>query len=451
MSLTMREPSHAQHSPSMRIVRIAMPVFGAQLSFSLLNLVDTAMVGRLGSASLAAMGMASYVFFVTQFMFVGLANAVQTRSAWKKGEQDTQGAQASLVTGIWLALGLGLVLTGLFHQLAPAIFHALLSDPEVASLATGAFRVRTFGYVALGIFFSFRGFWTAMERTSVFLAVNIAMHACNLILNYLLIYGGWGIPPLGLEGSAWGSTIAVYIGAAVFIVHSRTVLPRMSVLFAAPSLEHVKGIARIALPSGLQQLIFWAGIATFTTLIGWLGTDALAIANILINIAMVASLLALSFGMAAGSLVGDAIGGKRFDDAKAWARRAVWLSVAVLAVLAAPLAVAPTGLLSLFLHEQGAVAMASATLATFSLFLLVEGPLFVYMQSLVSAGDMKSVVLYNLLFQWVFFLPSAYLLVAHFHAGLLTLWVAYGIYRCVTAMALGYTWRQGRWLAMHAS
>ena len=195
---------------------IALPIMGGMMSQNVLNLVDIGMVGRLGDSALAATGIGSFSSYMAISFIIGLSAGVQALAARRLGEGRTTETAIPLNGGLILALIIGIPLCIILVLFTPTAFTFLTDDPAVQELGTPYLQVRIFGMMAVGMNFSFRGYWSAIHMTGVYLRTLLIMHAINIFLNWVLIFGNLGAPELGVFGAGLATTISLYIGTAMY-------------------------------------------------------------------------------------------------------------------------------------------------------------------------------------------------------------------------------------------
>ena len=202
---------------------------------------------------------------------------------------------------------------------------------------------------------------------------------------------------------------------------------------------------RISFPTGLQQFFFAAGFTVLFWIVGRVGTDSLAAANVLINITLVAILPAIGLGLAAASLVGQALGRGEGEDARRWGWDVVKLGVLIVGVLGLPMWLFPEALLGIFLREEGPLALGRWPLRLVGLTIWVEAVGLILMNALLGAGDSRRVAVLSIALQWLVFLPAAYAVGPVYGGGLLGIWIAQLVYRAFLAGIFGFLWRSDGW------
>lgn len=428
---------------------LALPILGAMLSQVVLNMVDLAMVGHLGATALAGVGAASFLHFTAFSAITGLSSAVQAMAARRHGEGRHDETAVPLNGGILLSVLIGLPLSLLLIERAPAIFAALYADPAVGAEGTAYLQFRLAGIVAVGINFSFRGYWSAVRRTQLYLAVLFGMCVLNIALDWLLIFGKFGFPEMGTRGAGLANVISAYAGAAAYIGLALANIRNAGFLRRVPSAEQLKSLLKLGLPSCAQNLLFAGGFSVLLWIIGHIGTAELAVTNVLINVTLAAVLPGMAFGLATAALTGSALGRHDPDDAYRWGWdvfRATWW---VFALLALPMVFATDAVLHVFFNDP-ATADALVAIGRFPLRLIgigvtLDGLGFILMHALLGVGASASVALVAVGLQWGLFLPAAYAAGIVLGTGLPTIWMLMTGYRALQTALFASLWVRKRW------
>ncbi len=437
-----------QASDRRRILALALPIIGGMASQNVLNLVDTAMVGVLGAASLAAVGMASFANFMASAFITGLSAGVQAMAARRKGEgRDTEMARP-LNGGLLLAVGLAVPWSVVLFVLADDLFPLLVDDPEVVSLGVPYLRARLVAMAALGVNFAFRGYWNGVDRSTVYLRTIVTMHLCNIGLNWLLIFGNLGFPRLGVTGAGVASAVAFTIGSALYVVQGVRLAGESGFMRSLPDRATMTSMLRLSVPTGTQQFFFAAGMTTFFWIIGRIGTAEMAASNVLVNLLLVVILPGLGFGLAAMSLVGQALGQGKVEQAAAWPWLVARIAMAIVGVIACVGLVAPDLVLGLFLHEPHTLELARLPLRVIAATIVYDTLGTVLMHALLGAGDNRRVMVVAIGLQWGLFLPVALLVGPVLGLGLTAVWIAQVGYRAIQTTVFVAMWRGRRWATL---
>ena len=428
-----------------RIFALALPIIGGMLSQNLLNVVDTAMVGFLGNAALAAVGLGSFVVFMCQAPILGISTGVQTLAARKKGEGRIDRAAKVLNTALLVVLIVGPLLSLILIQSVEPLFPFLNQDGAVVENGVPYLEWRLAATVFVGMNFAFRGYWNALDLSRLYMKTLIVMHACNIFLNYVLIFGHFGAPALGVAGAGMASAISMAVGTVIYfylgITHSR----KDGFLEGIATRQEAGSLIRISIPSGLQQLFFAAGFVAIFWIIGKVGTIELAAANVLITVTLFAILPGLALGLACTTLVSQALGRGDPDDAYCWAWDIAKVTMVVMTVFGLPMWLMPDLVSSIFIHDAVTRDVARWPMRLVGLTMPIEALSFAFMHGLLGAGDAKGVMYVSVGIQWLLLLPLAYMVGPVLGFGLLGIWILQGGTRSLQSAVFLLSWKSKRW------
>ncbi len=427
------------------ILVLALPIVGGMVSQNILNLVDTAMVGRVGPSALAAVGIASFTNFMAIAIVLGLGTGVQAIASRRLGEGKQNETAIPLNGGLFLALIMGLPLTVILYILAPYGFPLLIDDPAVVKDGVPYLQARILGTVAVSMNYAFRGFWNGISMSMVYMRTLIIMHISNIFLNWVLIFGNLGAPALGAEGAGIATTISIFIGTALYAVQAWHLARDRGFLDRLPHRDTLRNILRISLPASVQQFFFAAGFTALFLIIGLIGTSELAAANVLMNVSQTAFLPGLGLGIACASLVGQALGRGEPEDAKAWGWDVTKIGVLVMGLLGLPMVLFPNLILAVFLTDQSVIDLARPPLMLVGISIWFEGISMILLSGLQGAGAAKLVAKLSVSLQWLLFLPLAYVIGLVLGFGLIGVWAWFIAYRFITTIIFASVWQFGNW------
>ncbi len=427
------------------ILLLGLPIVGGMTSQTLFNLVDTAMVGQLGTDALAAVGVGGFVNFLSVALVMGLSAGVQAMASRRKGEGREAETAVPLNGGLVLALILALPAMAVLMAFAGDIYALVNEDPKVIALGVPYFEARLFALLGVGINFAFRGFWNGIGLSMVYLRTLIVMQLSNIVLNYGLIFGAFGLPEMGTTGAGVGSAIATYIGAATYLWMAWRRARPLGFLAAMPTRETMVTMVRLSLPSSLQQVFFAGGLTALFWIVGQVGTAEVAAANVLINLTLVIILPGLALGLAAASLVGQALGAGDPVDAHRWGWDVVKVAAVVMAALGLPMAVVPELILSIFITDADTRALAIPPLRLVGIVIAIDSIGMVLQNALLGAGAVRTVMTVSIATQWGVFLPVAWLVGPQLGYGLFGIWVCQTGWRVLHSSILAMFWQRRAW------
>jgi MATE family multidrug resistance protein len=403
------------------------------------------MVGTLGDAALAGVGLGGFANFLFSAFILGISTGVQAMAARRVGEGRLSETAIPLNGGLLIALVIAVPWSALLITLAWQYFPVLTNDAAVVEQGVPYLRARLFAMFAMGMNFAFRGYWNAVDKSILYMRTLISMHVINIFLNWVLIFGNLGAPELGAQGAGVASAIATIFGTASYLLLGRSYARDAGFLHGLPTRETMKTIIRLAAPAGFQQFFFAAGMTVFLMLVARMGTPELAATKVIIDLILVGILPGIGFGLAAASLAGQALGRGHPDDAKRWGWDVTRIAVVVVAALSLPAVLFPEWILSGFIHAPSTLALAKNPLRVAAGFLFIDSVGMVLMNALMGAGDTKRVMFIGIGFQWLIFLPIVYVIGPIMGLGLVAVFTAQAAYRGLQALTFASMWKRGRW------
>ena len=431
-----------------RIFALALPALGALVAEPLFVLVDSAVVGRLGTPQLAGLTLASTVLVTLVAVFVFLAYATTAAVARKLGAGDPRGALAVGVDGIWLALGLGVVVAAVGFVLAPWIIDVLGASPDVAPYAVAYLRASAPGIPGMLVVLAATGALRGLQDTRTPFVVAVAGAITNAVLCVVLVYP----VGLGIAGSGLATAIA-QLGMAAALL---TVIVRGARSRGVPLRPHPGGIlanARAGAPLLVRTLTLRAAILLTVVVATSLDDVALAAHQIVNSIWGLVVFALDSLAIAAQALVGRGLGARDPDGVRAITRRSLWWGTWAGAGFGVVIAAGGWLIPPLFTADPAVRQAAAIALLVTGLLMPMAGWVFALDGVLIGAGDGRFLAWAGLL-TLVGYVPLA-LAVARWApdgaAGLAWLWLAFaGGFMLARAITTGVRARGSRWMVLGA-
>lgn len=422
------------------IMALSFPIIGGMISQNVVNIVDTAMVGQVGTSALASVGLGSFLNFFCSALVMGLAVGVQTQTARLRGAGEQQYA-LPLNGGLSLSTLISLPLCFLLIWQTPNLMALVTESNTIAQEGSVYLQARLIGMVALGANFAFRSYWSAVEKAHFYLFTLIVMHSSNILLNWVLIFGHWGMPAMGVEGAGYGTAISMWIGLVIhFFLAFKHALP-FGFLKGLPSRKAWKELLTMSLPSGIERMFFALGMTIFMTLIGWIGEAELAASNIILNLFLVAILPAMGFGIASATFVAKAIGAKKYEELPMWKIAVSQWALGTLVFIGLCFYFFNHEIISLFTNDTMPSELASSALYLMVFFLPCEAFHMVTYQSLLGLADNRFVMFLTLGLQWLVVLPLIYVLAVSWSWGLMWAWGIHFGGRVLQLLFYSLRWR----------
>lgn len=406
--------SHSQHMRA--IARIGLPLIGGHLAQFLIGLTDTVMMGWYGVASLAALVLGTTMFFVIFLMGSGFAWAVMPLVASAVASGDDTGLRRVTRMGLWLSVIYGLVSLPLFWFSAP-LLEALGQAPDLAAEAQTYLRITGVAILPALLVMVIKSYLAALERTGVVFWITILAACVNVVANYMLIFGNWGAPEMGVAGAAWASMLVQVISLIGVILYARIALPEHELFnrIWRPDFAAMGRVLRLGVPIGLTNLAEVGLFAASSIMMGWLGTVPLAAHGIALQLATAAFMIHLGLSNAATVRAGAAFGRR---DARGLKRGAI--SVIVLSAITAAISITvfltlPEPLISLFLSaddpdRDAILHIGTNLLIMAALFQLTDGAQVLALGLLRGIQDTTVPMIMAAISYWGLGLSAAYLL-----------------------------------------
>ena len=437
-------PKAARRRHDREIVALAVPAFGALVAEPLFLMVDTAIVGHLGTAQLAGLGVASALLLTAVSIFVFLAYATTAAVARRVGAGDLQAAIRQGMDGIWLALLLGAAVIAVVLPTAPALVELFGASDTAAPYATTYLRISATRHPRHAR--RPRRNWsparpaghedTALRRHRGFIA--------NGALNVGLVYGA----DLGIAGSAWGTVIAQCGMAAAYLV----VVVRGAQKHGAslrPDVAGIRACAQAGLPLLVRTLSLRAILMIATAVAARLGDADIAAHQIILSLWSLLAFALDAIAIAGQAIIGRYLGAGDAEGAREACRRMVEWGIAVGVVLGGLVILSRPLFLPLFTTDSVVHDTALPALLMVALSQPICGIVFVLDGVLMGAGD-GPYLAWAMMLTLAVFAPVA-LLVPVFGGGLTAVWGAMTLMMTVRMLTLWLRTRSGRWIVTGAT
>ena len=431
-----------------RVLALAGPAMASMMSHTLLTLVDTAMVGRLGADALAAVGIGGMVMYVVMSVFFAIDSGSRAIVSRYYGAGDCTKCGQVCQQALILSVFFGIVLTMAGWFFSDDIFRFMGAEAEVVTLGGEYLKLRLFAAVFIFAAFAFNGFFTGLGDTKTPMVVMISANSINVVFNYLLIFGTLGFPALGVKGAALATVIARFSG---FVLYTIIILSKQSLKAYRPRFklsvrwERMKQLIRIASPTSFEQVMQATGFLAFTIIITQLGTIPLAANNIGLNITMISFMPAYGFGVAASALVGQNLGAKRFDEAERSGWTAVVLGVVFMTFMGCVFFFFPKYLMMIFTNDPNVIEKGVTILKILAFFQPFDALHIVLGLALRGAADTKWVMASNLMITWLLFVPASYLFAFPLGFGLNGSWWGLALLLFAAGIVMTVRFRGGKW------
>ncbi len=422
-----------------QILGLAVPALGALVAEPLYVLADTAIVGRaLGTDALAGLAVASSILLLGYSVFIFLAYGTTAAVSRLMGAGNEREAAHQAVQGLWLALGLGLVVAAATAALSDPLLRLMGADGEVLGQATIYLRISLLGVPAMLMVLAGTGYLRGLQDTRTPLVVAAGSAALNLLL------GLWWIVGLdfGIGASALSTVVAQWVSAAVYVAWVAIAVRRHTVPLG-PRPRTLSRLAVVGRDLFLRTAALRAAFLLATAVATRLGTDDVAAHQVAFEIWTLLALTLDALAIAGQSMIGHHLGAGSAGEARAVGRRLLELGVGAGIVLGLLVLVGRPWLPELFSTDPSVVALAGFLLLFVAVMQPINGVVFVLDGLLIGAGDMAFLGRA----MWIalaVFAPLA-LGVALLGLGIGWLWGALTVFMLARLTVLARRWRTDAW------
>lgn len=401
------------------VFRLSMPVLLSSLFQRLVAIVDIFLTGGLGAAAIAATGLGQLLVFVTMTVFWGLSTGTTVVIAhlWGAGREEEAGRAA------FAACLACLLLTAVCTAIGSAW------GGEIAGLMGAAADVQAFAAEYTRLVFLWMIWTTGLNVLSSIMhgigdtrtpmEAIILVNILHVLLAWPLIYGKFGLPPMGVKGAAIAINTSEFIGCSYLLIRA---LRKKYITFSRPDLPIFGRIWRIGWPVALERIAQQSGQLFYSSFIIGYGTSAYAAHQIGLSIESLSFMPGAGMGIAAATLMGQSLGAGKIRRARISHNEALRLAIGVMTVMALVFFFAPHFLIGLFTHDPDVIEKGSVFLRMVAFAQVPLAISFVYAGSLRGTGDTFYVFIVTLLAMWGIRVALSWVVVSWLHLSLYAVW-----------------------------
>lgn len=428
-------------------VALAAPVVIAEVGWVAMQIVDIAMVGRLGPEAIGAVGVGSALLLAFGVFGMGLLLGLDTLVSQAFGARDREACDGWLRHGVFLALVLTVPIV-LLARVVGSRLDVWGFDPRVLALVRPYFAIVTWSLPLLLLYAAFRRYLQAVSVVAPIMIALVAANVVNAAANWVLIFGRLGAPALGVDGAGWATCLA---RACMVIVLAAAVARRGVRPWTLTAGVRIAGLRRIlglGWPAATQVTLEYGAFAAVTMLAGRLEPSTLAAHQIVANLAGLTYMVPLGVASAGAVRVGHAVGRRDAAGASGAGWTAIALGAGFMASAAAAFLAAPRALLGIFTIDGRVVEAGLTLIVVVALFQIFDGLQGVATGALRGLGDTRTPMLLNLAGHWLIGLPVGCLLCFRIGWGVVGLWIGISTgLVLVGSLVTAIWWRRSRALA----
>lgn len=427
------------------MMRLAWPLVLAELGWMGQGLVDLIMAGPLGPAAIGAGSLANMLFYPIAISGTGLLLGMDTLVAQSFGASKPEDCRRTLVNGIWIAFALTPPLVLLIWCLIP-LMRALGTNPGVLVQFEPYLKALIASLLPLLVYSALRRYLQAVNVVTPVTISLLSANVINIAGNYALMYGHWGAPAMGLEGSGWSTAVArVYMAAVLLIAvarHERQSGNLLARISKKPDLARMRRLIALGLPAALQIGVEGGVFGVVTVFAARLDEIALAAHSIAVNVVSTTFMVPLGISSAAAVRVGHAVGRKDLRGAAVSGWSAVGLGALFMGTAGLALALMPQAIVRVFSADRAVIAGGAVLLQIAALFQLFDGFQVVTTGALRGLGDTRTPMLAHFCGYWIIGLPIGYTLCFVYHRGAPGIWIGLSTALILIGAALIFVWRE---------
>lgn len=426
---------------------ISYPILVSLLMEQMIGMTDTAFLGRVGEIELGASAIAG-IFYVVIFMVAfGFSIGAQILMARRNGEGQYREIGNLFYQGIYFQMGLAMAMFLLCYFLAPFILRRIVSSDHIYDAAISYLNWRIFGFFFTFAAVMFRAFFLGTTQTKTLTLNSIVMVLSNVVFNYILIFGKFGVPALGIAGAAIGSSLAELLSLVFFVIYTR-----YRIDIHKYGLDKIPGI-RWEILKRMLNVSFWTMIQNFFSLSTWfllflyiehLGERSLAITNIIRNVSGIMFMVMMAFASTCGSLVSNLIGAGDIRYVRGTIHQHIRIAYAFVLPFAIFFALFPSLILSVYtdIPELREAAVPSLWVLCSAYLFLV--PANVYFQAVSGTGNTRTALALEMLTLAIYTCYITYI-VSYLKLNVAFAWTSEHVYS-IGILILSYLYmKKGKW------
>ena len=430
-----------------QIWMVTFPILVSLLMEHMINMTDTAFLGRVGEVELGASALAGVYYMAIYMLAFGFSIGAQILIGRRNGEGNYKEIGPVFVQGVLFLLGLATVMFVVSQLYSSRVLGSIIDSEQVFHATNDYMRWRVYGFFFSFVAVMFRAFFVGITNTRILTINSLVMVGTNIVLNYILIFGKFGFPALGISGAAIGSSISEGVSMQFYIIYTRNKINwRKYALFNLSSFNPklLSGILNISVWTMIQSFLAMATWFLFFIAVEHLGERPLAVSNIVRSAAMFFFMPVSAFAATTSSLVSNLLGAKVPEQVMPTCLRAVKMCYLFLLPLAVIIAIAPSLFLRIYTDD---VQLIQATIP--SLFVMMTAVLFstpgsILFNAVSGTGNTRAALVMEFGTLIIYVLYIIYI-VFYLKANVAVCWTTEHVYWGVLLVIAYLYMRSGRW------
>lgn len=376
-----------------QILTIAYPILISLIMEQLIGMTDTAFMGRVGEVELGASAIAGVYYLAIFMLGFGFSVGAQILIARRNGECNYKMIGTLFYHGLYFLLFMAVVVFVLSHLFSSSVLGSLVVSPRIREAAVSYINWRVFGFFFSFAAVMFRAFFVGTTQTKTLTLNSIVMVVSNILFNYVLVFGKWGMPSLGIVGAAIGSALAELVSLLFFIIYTWKKIDCKKyglnhlAHFRVNELRHIMNVSIWTMIQNAVSISTWF---LFFIFIEHLGERSLAITNVVRNVSSIPFMIILAFASTCSSLISNQIGAGDSLHIRETIHQHIRLCSAIVWPIIILIACFPVPILRIYTDLSDLVAAAVPTLWVLCGSYLLQTSGYIYFQSVSATGNTRS-------------------------------------------------------------
>lgn len=469
------------------ILKLATPVLIAMLAQAFINQVDSIMIGHLApevaTPGQAAVGISLKLLWIIGGFLSAIGIGTLAMVSRRYGEKDHTGVSKTVTNALVIATIASLILSFIAIILANPFIQMITENQQVIHYGAPYLQIRLTGVLSMVLTAVYKSYFDGLKMTHVHMVASIVMNIFNLFVNWLLIFGRWGFPEMGVNGAALASALCTYIGLAIMIGFSLRQKYRARFQIYQPKRVNKKTsfqVVKLSLPAGIATVVLMTGfllfdkiVATITPdvgeilyqnfggflmggsgLVGGLMSDGvtalvtpyhLNVSQLIMNFSLVLAMIGLSFGTVTATLVGNSLGEKRPEWAEKYGWTSVKIGMAFMSILGIIVLISPETVISVYNTDPNIIEIGKTPFRIIGVVIPLIAMGLILSQAHFGAGNTRFVMLVEVGLHFGFLVPVSALFVLYFGLGLNGAWIVAASYIVLLSTIMAVTFYRGKW------
>ena len=426
---------------------ITFPVLIGMVMEHLLGMTDAIFMGRVGDVEFGASGLGSVYYLALFVIGIGFGTGAQILMARRNGQGQYRAIGHVFFQGTMIMTGIATVLFVLSNLLSPSILRAIISSDAIYDSTLTYIHWRSFGLFFAFVAVMFRSYYLAITKTKILTIASALMVVCNVLFNYVLIFGKLGFPALGIAGAAVGSVLAELVMCVFIIIHTRCKTDYRVYGMFRPTRMSWDIVRQIFGVSGWTMLQHFLSCGTwffFFIAAERLGEQTLASSNLIRQVASLLYLFVSAFAVTGSSMVSNLMGAGESGKVMLLCRRIIKICALCTLPLVVFSALFPGLVMRIYSDNAGLITGALPAFIVMLFSYVFATPGYVYFLAISGTGNTRNAMLIELV-AIIAYSVYTWLAAFHFRAGLPVLWAVEILYG-ILLLAISYIYlHKSRW------